>query len=47
MRCAGIAENQIIIFDNQEPDLDLIPLMNYQHFTKNVNVGRYGFFPVN
>lgn len=45
--CDAYTEHQIIIFDNQEPDLDLIPLMNYQHFSKNVNVGRYGFFPAN
>ncbi len=42
--CDSYKENQIIIFDNQEPELDLVPLMNYQHFTKNKNVGRYGFF---
>jgi hypothetical protein len=45
--CDAYKENQIIIFDNQEPDIDLIPSMNYQHFTKNSSFGRYGFFPVN
>lgn len=45
--CDAYKENQIIIFDNQEPDIDLIPSMNYQHFTRNSSLGRYGFFPVN
>ena len=45
--CDAYKENQIIIFDNQEPDVDLIPSMSYQRFTRNSNLGRYGFFPVN
>jgi len=45
--CDSYKENQIIIFDNQEPDVDLLPSMSYQHFTRNSNLGRYGFFPVN
>lgn len=48
---SDIAENyknsQIIIFDNQEPDMALIPKINYTHFSKNNNIGRYGFFPAN
>lgn len=44
--CDSYNENQIVVFDNQEPELDLIPLMNYQHFTKNKNIGRYGFFAI-
>ncbi|UHH33034.1 AAA family ATPase [Pseudomonas veronii] len=43
-----IADNfrdyQIIIFENKEPDPSVIPMLNYQHFTKNRNNGRYGFF---
>lgn len=38
-------ELQIIVFDNQEPDKDLIKNINYVHFSKNSNSGRYGFFP--
>lgn len=37
-------DSQIIIFENKEPDPSVIPLLNYQHFTKNRNNGRYGFF---
>ncbi|MDR6676122.1 AAA family ATPase [Pseudomonas oryzihabitans] len=37
-------DSQVIIFENKEPDLSVIPMLNYQHFTKNLNVGRYGFF---
>jgi chromosome segregation ATPase len=44
--CDAYSEQQVIVFDNQEPELDLIPLMSYQHFTKNPRVGRYGFFPL-
>lgn len=38
--------SQVIIFENKEPDMAIIPHMNYQHFTKSRNQGRYGFFPV-
>ncbi|MFA1046681.1 hypothetical protein ACDH60_24685, partial [Pseudomonas ficuserectae] len=45
-----IADNfkdaQVIIFENKEPDMALIPHMNYQHFTKSKKIGRYGFFPL-
>lgn len=37
-------DSQIIIFENKEPDPSVIPMLNYQHFTKNRNTGRYGFF---
>jgi hypothetical protein len=37
-------DSQIIIFENKEPDPSVIPMLNYQHFTKNRNNGRYGFF---
>ena len=45
---SDIAENykdkQIIIFDNQEPDLSIIPHVNYMHFSRRRGVGRFGFF---
>ncbi|MYM80791.1 MULTISPECIES: hypothetical protein [Duganella] len=44
--CDSYNDNQIIVFDNQEPESDLIPMMHYQHFTKNKNIGRYGFFAI-
>ena len=43
--CDSDKDRQVIIFDNQEPDNDLKQLMKYEHFSKNHNVGRYGFFP--
>ncbi|SDO46289.1 hypothetical protein SAMN04489798_3013 [Pseudomonas arsenicoxydans] len=39
-------DSQVIIFENKEPDMVLIPQMNYQHFTKSRKNGRYGFFPL-
>lgn len=42
--CDSYKDHQIIVFENQEPDGDLIPMMKYEHFSKNINVGRYGFF---
>lgn len=46
---SDVAENykdrQIIILDNQEPDVSLIPSVTYYHFSKNRNMGRFGFFP--
>lgn len=44
--CDYYQENQVIIFDNQEPDDDIKSMMNYEHFSKNPNIGRYGFFPI-
>jgi len=44
--CDFYKDKQIIVLDNQEPSEDLIQLMNYTHFSKNENIGRYGFFPV-
>lgn len=45
---SDIAENykdkQIIIFDNQEPDMSVIPDVNYMHFSRRRGVGRFGFF---
>lgn len=45
--CESFNDRQIIVFDNQEPDEDLIPKMTYYHFSKNKEIGRYGFFPIN
>ncbi|MGK0270983.1 MAG: hypothetical protein ACI88H_001635 [Cocleimonas sp.] len=42
--CESYQDKQIIVFDNQEPEKDLISKMNYYHFSKNKNLGRYGFF---
>jgi len=39
-------DRQLIIFDNKEPPKDLIPKINYIHFTGHKNNGRYGFFPI-
>lgn len=44
--CDFYSDKQIIVLDNQEPDEDLYAAMNYIHFSGNVNVGRYGFFPI-
>ena len=44
--CDFYKDKQIIVLDNQEPDEDLYPSMNYIHFSGNENVDRYGFFPV-
>lgn len=44
--CDFYNDKQIIVLDNQEPDEDLYPFMNYIHFSGNEDVGRYGFFPV-
>lgn len=45
---SDIAENykdkQVIIFDNQEPDLSIIPQVNYIHFSRNRGSARFGFF---
>ncbi len=45
--CDFYNDKQIIVLDNQEPSKDLHDCMNYIHFSKNENIGRYGFFPVN
>lgn len=45
-----LAENykkqQVIVFENADPQKELWDKINYYHFTKNKNNGRYGFFPV-
>lgn len=42
--CDSYNDNQVIVFDNQEPDPSLHSKMNYIHFSKNKSIGRYGFF---
>lgn len=37
-------EQQVIIFENKEPDEKLLDKMNYIHFSKEKTIGRYGFF---
>jgi hypothetical protein len=44
--CDFYNDKQIIVLDNQEPNEDLCNNMNYIHFSKNENIGRYGFFPL-
>ncbi len=39
-------DKQIIVLDNQEPSKDIQDSMNYVHFSKNEQIGRYGFFPL-
>lgn len=39
-------DDQVIVLENTEPPTQLLGLMNYQHFSKNPKIGRYGFFPV-
>jgi hypothetical protein len=38
--------DQVIIMENEEPPDQIRQRVNYYHFSKNVNVNRYGFFPV-
>ncbi len=44
--CDFYNDKQIIVLDNQEPSEDIQDSMNYIHFSKNENIGRYGFFPL-
>jgi hypothetical protein len=44
--CESFNDKQIIVFENQEPDEDLKQKMTYYHFSKNKDIGRYGFFPM-
>lgn len=44
---ADLSQNfQIIIFDNKDPLLDIQNKITYHHFTRNLEIGRYGFFPM-
>ncbi len=44
--CDSYLDKQIIVFENREPDTDLINKMKYIKFTRKNNEGRYGFFPL-
>ncbi|WP_074033577.1 AAA family ATPase [Exiguobacterium sp. AT1b] len=37
------SEHQVIVFENKKPQKDVIEKINYIEFTKNSNIGRYGF----
>ncbi|MCB4791970.1 MAG: hypothetical protein LHV68_08790 [Elusimicrobia bacterium] len=37
---------QIFILENKDPELKIKKLITYEHFSKNENVDRYGFFPL-
>jgi hypothetical protein len=37
--------DQIIVFENSEPPVEIRGRINYVHFSRNSAVGRYGFFP--
>lgn len=39
-------DSQVIILENKEPDVGIIGLVDYQHFTRSRNHGRFGFFPL-
>lgn len=38
--------NQIVVIENKIPPEELIKSIHYIKFTKNLNKGRYGFFPI-
>ena len=38
--------DQFIVLENEEPGKDIRSKILYHHFSKNSNVGRYGFFPI-
>ena len=42
----NFSDSQIIIFENKEPDKDVIKKINYINFTQNTEEGIYGFIPV-
>lgn len=37
--------DQVIVFENTEPTVNLRPLMKYEHFSGTPGAGRVGFFP--
>lgn len=39
-------DSQVIILENKEPDVGIIGLVDYQHFTRSRSHGRFGFFPL-
>jgi hypothetical protein len=42
---SGLIDGQVIVFENEDPPLDLKVEFKRHHFTKT-SIGRYGFFPV-
>jgi hypothetical protein len=40
----GLCSGQVIVFENEDPPVDLGNAITYHHFTKS-SIGRYGFFP--
>lgn len=42
----GVGTMQIIVIDNKEQPSDINHLCTHEHFTKNENAGRYGFYPI-
>ena len=41
---AGLADGQVIVFENEDPSAQLTSGLSRYHFTKT-SLGRYGFFP--
>lgn len=41
---SGLIDGQVIVFENEDPPLDLKVAFTRHHFTKT-SIGRYGFFP--
>ena len=41
---SGLAEGQVIVFENEDPPADITGTYTRHHFTKT-SAGRYGFFP--
>ncbi|MEA5449316.1 hypothetical protein VB780_12105 [Leptolyngbya sp. CCNP1308] len=41
----NLFDSQAIIIENEDPPIDLRGRVHLTHFTKNENVGRYGFLP--
>ena len=41
-----IKDEQVIVLENTEPSDDVQNKVNYIHFSKSKETGRYGFFPV-
>ena len=42
---SGFANSQVVIVENKVPPAELQGSINFIKFTKNLNMGRYGFFP--
>jgi len=43
---SNIKVPQVIILENEEPPIDILPLINHIVFTKKTDSGRYGFIPI-